>query len=127
MSQALRLRIEGPPSRISAEALARALTESLAILANIGRAVTSRPQRSHSPLTWYITKLESSSATAVLEAESTASDVDQDTVDLVGNEYVDGLRAVESGTALPRFSDRDLSRSPEPHSAAAQSTFRRIP
>jgi hypothetical protein len=107
----LQIKIEGPPDRISAEALARALTESLAILANIGRAVTHTPSRSKPPLEWFVTRLATASATAYLIAEPTRRDVDQDVVHNVGNGYIDGLRDVETAVALPRFlTDASLDR-----------------
>lgn len=111
MAPLLRLKIEGPPDRISAEALARALTESLAILANIGRAVTHTSVRSKPPLEWYVTRLETASATAYLSAEPTRRDVEDSVADEVGNGYVDGLRDIETAEALPRFlTDASLER-----------------
>ena len=111
MAPTLCLKIEGPPDRVSAEALARALTDSLAILGNVGRLMTGRPTRSKAPITWYVTKLESASATAYLVAESAFTDVDAAIIDRVGNGYVDGLRNVETAAALPRFmSDASLDR-----------------
>lgn len=107
----LRIKIEGPPDRISAEALARALTESLAILANIGRAVTRTSVRSKPPLEWYVTRLETASAAAYLSAEPTRRDVGIEVIQDVGNGYVDGLRDVETAAALPRFlTDASLER-----------------
>jgi hypothetical protein len=111
MTPTLRLKIEGPPDRVSAEALARALTDSLAILGNVGRLVTGRTTHAKAPLTWYVTKLESASATAHLVAEPAFVNVDAAVIDQVGNGYVDGLRNVETAAALPRFmSDTSLDR-----------------
>lgn len=91
------LKIEGPPGRVPADALASVLTESLKILKDLGR---------RDSVTWYVTDLKIDSALASLSAE----DLD-DAPRRLGTEYVRGLRVVESGEALPAsFSDTSLVR-----------------
>ena len=103
VNSTLHLKIEGPSERILAKAFARALTDSLAILDDIGRRVTRRNNHSPAPIAWYVTKLESASATAVLVGEPTLHNVDTSVVDHVGNSYVDGLRGIEANEGLPKF------------------------
>lgn len=107
----LRLKIEGPPNRISAVALARVLTNSLSMLDSIGRAIASHSSRSKAPIAWYVTKLESASAIAVLIGETITDSLDPDLISRVGNSYVNGIRDVENANALPRYmSDSALDR-----------------
>lgn len=105
----LTLKIDAPPNRIWAPALASALVESLYLLDSIGRVVTNRPTRSKAPLAWYVTGLDAQQALAQLAAEPEGEDLSPDVVGEVGTSYVDALRQVETGEVLPRFlSDTSL-------------------
>lgn len=96
----LTLKIEGPSGRVPASALAGVLTESLNILENLRKLARDKP------VTWYVTDLTIGSAVAALSAD----DVDSAPLRLA-REYVNGIRIVEAGEALPPFfSDASLKR-----------------
>jgi hypothetical protein len=96
----LTLKIEGPPGRVPASALASVLSESLKILDDL------RERARDEAVTWYVTDLKIASATAALSADDVGG------VPLrVASEYVNGVRVAELGEALPPyFSDTSLGR-----------------
>ncbi|MGA3221834.1 MAG: hypothetical protein ABSE77_22700 [Acidimicrobiales bacterium] len=89
------LKIEGPPGRVPADALATVLNQSLKILKDLARREI---------VTWYVTDLKIDSAMAALSADDQT-----DTPLRLATELVQGVRAVESGEGLPAFfSDASL-------------------
>ncbi|HUY57293.1 MAG TPA: hypothetical protein VMV12_05640 [Candidatus Micrarchaeaceae archaeon] len=95
----LTLKIEGPPGRVPASALATVLTHSVRILENLREAIAPTER-----VTWYVTGLRMGSAQASISAES-ATDVPL----RIGREYVTGLKTIEDGQGLPAyFSDQSL-------------------
>jgi hypothetical protein len=93
-------KIDGPPGRVPADAFATVLTESLSILKDLHRSLRG------AAVTWYVTDLKIDSAVASLSADD-----ETDAAAHVANEYVSGLRIVESGEALPPgFSDSSLTK-----------------
>lgn len=96
----LTLKIEGPPGRVPASALAVILTETLGILEDLRHSMARKEG-----VTWYITGLKMGSAEAILSTE------DVSFAPQLGHEYVNGLRLVQSGESLPPyFSDASLKR-----------------
>ena len=89
----LTLKIEGPPNRVPASALASVLTETLGILDDL--QVIHAPGH---PMTWYITGLRVGSAQAVLTAEDISDDAFT-----IGKDFVRALEVVEAGHSLPEY------------------------
>lgn len=97
----LTLKIEGPPGRVPATALASVLTETLAILEDLRRSVARGE-----PVTWYVTDLKMGSAEAALSAADTTEAPFR-----LCHELVAGMAVAEAGEALPAyFSDASLRR-----------------
>jgi hypothetical protein len=102
----LDLKIEGPPGTIAASVLARALAESVSILADLRSAIT----HSRTSITWFVQELRTDSA-AVLLVSSPKEDIGESDLERIASAYVDGFKAIQTGDALPAYlSEASLNR-----------------
>ena len=104
----LRLPIQGETGKITLSSFVDILTSAGRILGDLDSAISKNPEGS---LEWYVTDLRMGSLEAVIESRPVMPDLDGVCLaQMVNENFVGGLEAIQNIAMPPYFSDRDLGR-----------------